>query len=513
MLAEMTSPRKIERVFLLFPPMRLARETMKRTLAPLGLSYLAAVIRDEVEVQIMDAAAESSYEKELDPVFTWYGSPLSEIRARIEQFRPDLVGISCIFSSIFPVIREVCREVKKIDPGIITMVGGTYPTFMAAECLKEPSLDLIALGEGEMTLRSVIRRLREGRALSEIDGLASKQDGPAVITPQTQWIEDLDSIPFPARDLLPMKLYPRVGVPHSLSTISPYHAPMISSRGCPSRCIFCSSTRFWGNHYRARSADNVLDEIGELINRWGIDEIQFEDDNMTADRKRAKAIFRGMIRRGYQIKFNYPNGVGLWTLDEELVDLMKEAGCYEMTLAYESGCQEVLRRIVKKPLNLEQARKMTRYVQSKKIRTDAFYIIGFPGETREQMQETFRFAREMKTDLANFFIANPLPGTEMYELAKSRGMLRQDFNFENLTYSRSPYHEGIFPAGELERMAGREFLKYSLRSFLRNPRVLLKKFFVDLLWQRPAYTLGILVRIWRRNAPSQTLRDEPSPRN
>ena len=508
----MTSPRKIERVFLLFPPVRLARETMKVASSPLGVSYLAAVIRNEVEVQIMDAVAESSYEEKMDPVFTWFGSPLSEIRARIEQFRPDLVGISCIFSSVFPVIREVCQEVKKIDPGIWTIIGGSYPTFLAADCLNEPSLDLIALGEGEMTLLSVIRHLREGRPLSEIDGLARKENGKVVITPKTRWIEDLDSIPFPARELLPMKLYPRVGVPHSLSMTSRNYATMITSRGCPARCIFCSSTRFWGNRYRTRSPDNVLDEIGEMINRWGIDEIQFEDDNMTADRKRAKEIFRGMIARGYRIKFNHPNGVSLWTLDEELVDLMVEAGCYEMALAYESGCQEVLRQIVKKPVNLEQARKMTRYIRNKKIRTDAFYILGFPGETREQMQETFRFAREMKTDLAYFFIANPLPGTEMHEIAKSRGMLRKDFNFENLSYSRSPYHEGIFPAGELERMAGREFIKYSLRSLLRNPRVLLKRFFVDLLWKRPLYTFRILVRIWRRNIPSPTLREEPSPR-
>jgi len=494
----MPEKRKIERVFLLFPPVRLARETMKVASSPLGVSYLAAVIRNEAEVQIMDAVAESDYKKKLDPVFTWYGSPLSEIQARMERFQPDLVGVSCIFSSVFPVIREVCREVKKMDPRILTITGGGYPTFLAEDCLHEPSLDMIALGEGEMTLLSVIRHLQEGRALSEIDGLAFKENGQAVITPQTRWIENLDSIPFPARDLLPMKLYPRVGASHSLSTTSRHYAPMLTSRGCPARCIFCSSTHFWGNHYRTRSAENVLDEIGEMINRWGIDEIQFEDDNMTADRKRAKAIFRGMIERGYQIKFNYPNGVSLWTLDEELVDLMVAAGCYEMTLAYESGCQEVLRQIVKKPLHLKQAAEITRYIRTKKIRTDAFYICGFPGETREQIRETIRFAHQMKTDLAYFFVANPLPGTELYEIAKSRQLLEEDFNFENLSYSRSPYREGIFAAGELERIVSRAFLSYSLRSFLRRPWVFLKRFLFDLLFQRPRYTLGILIRIWRR---------------
>jgi len=243
----------------------------------------------------------------------------------------------------------------------------------------------------------------------------------------------------------------------------------------------------------------VLDEIGELIEKWGIDEVQFEDDNLTVDKKRAKDIFRGIIDRGYKIGLNFPNGVALWTLDEELVDLIEEAGAYEMTLAYESGCQEVLSKIVKKPLNLEKARKITRYIQGKKIRTNAFYIFGFPGETKEQMRQTFRFANEMKTDMAYFFVANPLPGTEMYEIARKRGMLRGDFNFEDLTFTRSAYHEGVFKKGELERMAGREFVKYNMRSAMRHPLVFFKKSVVDLILKRPRYALGLVIRILRRN--------------
>jgi radical SAM superfamily enzyme YgiQ (UPF0313 family) len=259
------------------------------------------------------------------------------------------------------------------------------------------------------------------------------------------------------------------------------------------------STRFCGNRYRFRSPGNVLDEIGELISRWGIDELQFEDDNFSADRERAKAILQGIMDRGYKIKFNFPNGVALWTLDEEMVDLMIAAGCYEMTLAFESGCQEVLSRIVKKPLHLEKARKITKYIHSRKLRTNAFYIFGFPGETLEQMRETFRFANEMKTDTAYFFVANPLPGTEMFERARDMGLLRGDFNFEDLTFTRSAYHEGVFPRGMLEKMAGREFLKYNLRSFLRHPTVLFRKAVLDLLLKRPRYTLGLLLRVLRRN--------------
>ncbi len=496
----MTSDRKIERVFLLFPPVRLCRETMKVASSPLGVGYIAAYIRDDVEVQIMDAAAESGHEHYMDEEFVWFGSPLSEIRERIEKFKPDIVGMTCIFSSVFPVIREVCREVKRIDPEILTITGGSYPHFMAEHCLSsEPSLDMVALGEGEQAMRDLINHLRKGKSIGDIDGLAFKEDGRVVVNPRTKWIENLDDIPFPARDLLPMDLYRKIGVPHSLSTASSNFAPIISSRGCPARCIYCSSTSFWGNKPRFRSPDNVLDEIGELIEKWGIEEIQFEDDNMTADRKRAKKIFRGIRERGYKIKFNYPNGVAMWTLDEEMIDLMEEAGCYEMTLAYESGCQKVLREIVKKPVNLERAAEITKYIHKKKIRTDAFYIIGFPGETLEQIQETIDFAHRMKTDIAYFFVANPLPGTELYRIAKEKNMLMDGFDFENLSYSHSAYHDGVFGEGVLEKKAGRAFVKYSLLSFLRKPHVFLKRLLWDLFVKRPRYTIGILVRIWRRS--------------
>ena len=467
---------------------------------PLGVGYLGAVIKNDVEVEIMDAAVESDHEHSMGDDFTWHGSPLEQIRRRIEKFKPDILGVSCIFSLAFPVVREICREVKRIDPDIFTITGGSYPTFRPEYCLSEPALDMIAQGEGELVLLDLIHNLQEGRPLSEVDGLAYKDGERAVINPKTRWIEDLDSIPFPARELLPMQTYKRKGIPHSVTVAADNFAPLITSRGCPARCIYCSSTRFWGNRYRFRSAKNVLDEIGELIERWGVREIQFEDDNMTADRKRAKAIFQGIIDRGYRIKFSFPNGLAIWTLDREIVDLMEAAGCFELTLAFESGSQEFVREVVKKPVDLEKGVAIAEYIRSKKkIRTNAFFIIGFPGETRQQIDQTLAFADRAKTDLAYFFVATPLPGTELYEIAKNRGLLREDFSFENVSYARSSYHEGVFPRGELEKKAARAFVRYNIRSFLRRPHIFFKRYIVDLLLKRPGYAFTILLRVWRRN--------------
>lgn len=495
------APRKIERVFLLFPPVRLYKETMKLVFPPLGISYLAAVIRDCAEVKIMDAVAEGFYnEAELDEDFLMYGSSYDEILRRIREFQPDIIGITCLFSSVFPIVREICKRVKRLDPEIITITGGTYPTFLAEDLLsREPDLDLIALGEGEYTLRDLIAAICQDRDFSKIEGLAWKENGRVRLNPKTSWIENLDQLPFPARDLLPMNLYPKIIVPHSFSSKEKLNTPMITSRGCPARCNFCSSSKFWGYRYRWRSPENVLDEIGELIRKWGIKEIQFEDDNFTANKKRAKQIFQGIIDRGYQIAFNMPNGIAVWTLDEEMIGLMKRAGCYEVTLAFESGCQEVLDRIIKKPLDLQKAREITRRIHQAGIHTNAFYIFGFPGETREQIQETFQFARRIKTNMAYFFIANPLPGTELYQRAKAEDLLPDDFNFENLTFTKYIYKPKYFKPHELERMAGREFVKYNLLSIFRNPWYLFKKAILDLFFRRPRYTLGLLLRVYRRN--------------
>ncbi len=496
----MSFTRNIEKIFLLFPPVRMFHENPQQLLSPLGLGYIASVIRNEVDVEIMDAAVEGFDQKvRLDKDFVRYGSSYDKILSRIEAFKPDIVGISCLWSTVQPVMLELCREVKKIDKDIITITGGSSPTFMPEENMKEKNLDVIVLGEGEETMLSIIRHMREGRTFADIDGIVYR-DGECIITnPKTKWIKNLDAIPFPARDLLPMGLYRTVGIPHSITASSHNSSPIVTSRGCPAKCIYCSSTNFWGHKFRFRSPENVLDEIGELINRWGIEEMQFEDDNTTAKPSRAKAIFQGIIDRGYKINFCFPNGIALWTLDEELVDLMVEAGCYEMSLPFESGCQQVLRDIVKKPTNLEKARNIAEYIKSKGIRTTGFYIIGFPGETKEQMLETFRFADNMKTDIGYFFVANPLPGTELYAIAKKQGLLRDDFSFENNTYTRSAFNEKIHPKGELEKMVSHQFLKYSIRSFFRKPLLILKTFFFDLLLKHPRKTLGLLVRIVKRN--------------
>lgn len=496
--------RKIKRLMMILPPTRARAETIRMCMPPLGAAYIAASVRDLCDVEILDATTEGYHIEEIiGDGFVRYGLSYDEIISRIEKFKPDMIGITCLFSAVFPVVRELTERIKKCDPNIIVGAGGTHPTFLPDECMRGSKLDFIGLGEGEETMRSLIGALDRG-GIEDIDGLAWRdEDGAIRIRPKIKYIDDLDSLPYPARGLLPMELYPRRQIPHSLGFRHRRLANIFTSRGCHCKCIFCSSTHFWGPKWRPRSPDNVLDEIQELIADWGIREIQFEDDNMTANRERAQAIFRGIIDRKLDIRFNFPNGVALWTLDEKTIDLMAEAGCYETVLAYESGVQSVLDCIVHKPMKLDRALHLTRHFQKSGIRTLAFYIVGFPGETLEQVKSTFKFASAADTDMAYFFTANPLPGSTLYKMVKENGWLKPGFNFENNSFSRLPYNTPDWRAEDVEKLAAREFLIYSLRSIARHPLTMGRKIIMDVMLKRPGYILDTLKRFIKRNLGGQ----------
>ncbi|MCK4412524.1 MAG: B12-binding domain-containing radical SAM protein [Candidatus Eisenbacteria sp.] len=434
--------RQVRRVLLIHPPIRIARESLKFCQMPLGVSYLAAYIRDRYEVAVLDASADG-YEHEEDDIngFFRYGLSMDAIAERIRAFTPDVVGISCPFSPTYPVVEEIATLAKKIDSRIVTIVGGNHPTFLAEECFARPAgddIDYIVLGEGEQRLRELLTAIETGASLAELDGLAYRRDGSIVVQPMTTSIMDVDGIPFPARDLMPMKRYAEINVPHIVFAHGCSSTSFFTGRGCPSRCTFCSSTIFWGvqKRLRNRSPENVLDEIGECIEKYGIDEFHIEDDNFTADVPRAKAILQGILDRGYKIRWSAPNGLAVWTLDEELVRLMKASGVSEIVLAFESGSQEVLTKIMHKPLKLEDAVEKVRIVQKYDIRHNALFMIGLPGETMAQIHQTIDFVKSLRLEAANLFAFFPLPGTPAYETCKAQGYIPEDFNFTQNSSTR-----------------------------------------------------------------------------
>jgi len=458
-------------LLLIYPPVTFSVQSAKQSCPPLGVSYLAAAVRDRCDVEIMDAAVEGyEHEERIGPNLMRYGLPISEIARAVERFRPDAVGVSCIFSSQFPTVARICEAVKKTDPDILTLTGGTHPTFMPERSLeKAPHLDCIVRGEGERTLQRIVETTNDGSDWRSLPGVAFRKNGRPVVNPKAGLIGDLDSLPLPARDLLPMEKYFNKNLPMGIvSRRSPW-ANVITSRGCPARCAFCSSTRFWGHCYRMRKPEAVLDEIELLTNEYGVKEIKFFDDNLAAHLPRAKEIFRGMIERGIRVSWNTPNGIGIHNLDFEVMELMKKSGAYELTLAVESGDPDVLRDIIHKPFDLDRALEVSRMLRRMKLGTYGFFILGFPGETREQIKRTIDFAWKLDLDRISVFVANPLPGTEIFRTCVEKGYIPGDFPFEEADYFNARFDTPEWEGKWVERTRKRFFWTYNLSLPFRGP--------------------------------------------
>jgi len=463
---------------LIFPPVTMARTYDKMCCMPMGIAYLGAVLREEYEVRLLDAVVEGHrFERDVTERIFQYGLDAEAIMDRVRRFGPDVVGLSCLFSSQFAAVADISARVKSWDPDVVVVTGGTHPTFLPRRCLEEEGIDYIVMGEAEESFPALLRALESGRGFDDIDGLAWRDDGDVRVHPKTAWIKDLDSLPFPARDMLPMEKYFKINVPFLFFAKSPRNISFITSRGCPCRCNFCSSTRFWGGKYRTRSPESVLSELEHIKSRYGVKEVKFEDDNLTVNRQRAKAIFRGMIERGLGLSWNMPNGVMVKTLeDREMVALMKESGCYEVILAFESGDQYVVDNIVNKPLDLEKARDTVKAVQDAGIDTHAFFIIGFPGESMAQIRNTFRYARSLKLDKFYVFIFNPLPGTPLFDQCLERGLIRDVRQAEENCYLMSGFSTEDWTAKELEAIQKREYWRATFDLMTRKPGKFLGKY-------------------------------------
>lgn len=345
---------------------------------------------------------------------------------------------------------------------------------MPEETLQDKNIDFVVLGEGELTLRDLLVRINKGQHYDDLDGLAFRQNGGIKINPKTFFIRDLDMLPFPSRELLPMNRYFDINRPQALTWKKRPNTSIITSRGCGARCIFCGTTRHWGNRFRARSADNVIKEVDYLIKEYGIKEIQFIDDNLLTDRARAIQLLDGLKER--KLSWWAPHGFAAWTLDKKLLRKLKESGCYEITLGIDSGDKRVLKEIIHKPLNIDAIPSLVQEMRRLKINTKAYFIIGFPGETKKEIQTTFRFARTLKLDAATFFVASPLPGTELYKICSENNYIEPEFTWQDIDFSKAVIRTKEFSPKEIEEWAHRETLLINLRTFFVNPATFIKKF-------------------------------------
>jgi radical SAM superfamily enzyme YgiQ (UPF0313 family) len=371
---------------------------------PLGLLYVAAYARKHTthEISVLDATVE--------------GVGYDRLKGRIAEMKPDVVGVTATTFTLVDAMMVV-GLVKEISPDIVVVIGGPHPYIYPTETVRLPGIDFAVLGEGEATFSALLDNLGDYDALSKIRGLAyADKSGDVVNTGIPPLVEDLDSLPFPARDLTPYMEY------SSLIAKRRPVTTMITSRGCPYRCLFCDRPHL-GKKFRPRSAMNVVDEMNECYD-MGIREILIYDDTFTISKQRVLDICAEIKRRGLDIGWDVRARVD--TVNAEMLRAMKDAGCERIHYGVEAGTPEVIETL-RKGITLEQVRDVFKMTKDEGISILAYFMIGSPGETREQIYESLRLARELGPDFMHLAITTPFPETDLYRMGFEKGVLTEDY--------------------------------------------------------------------------------------
>ncbi len=415
------------RVLLINPPNTYRHGDDFAVTFPLGLAYLAGTLEaNGHEPVILDALA--GYEPPTEMIDGLYrcGMTEQEIVAEVARVKPDLIGLTCAYTVQYPTTRDLAHAIKRATDTPI-VIGGAHCSALPMETLAEGCFDYVVIGEGEMPLLALCRHIEKGTGLTDVKGIAYRDEDGAQRRNEKEPIEEVSTVPVPARHLFDMSAYVNSEYSHNGSTMRMPYATMISSRGCPLQCSFCSVHTIWGRNNRTRSPKETVDAIEHLVRDHGIKEIHFEDDMLIMDRKRMIAICHEIVDRKLDITWTTPNGVYVNALNEELLTAMKAAGCYQLALAVESGSRSVL-RLMNKNVRLEYAREVVSIMRRLKMGVYFFFIIGMPGEKEEDIIQTVEYAKDLRPDEAYFSIATPYPGTPLYDQCRERGYIPENYD-------------------------------------------------------------------------------------
>jgi magnesium-protoporphyrin IX monomethyl ester (oxidative) cyclase len=460
--------------------------------APLGLMYLAGYLRKFglaskiVELGIFDIKQALLLKDRVR-----FGLSDKRIVEILRREKPKIVGITSMYSVYYRDIMEIAQTIKKFNKRIKVVIGGNHASSYWNFVLKDKNIDFVVIGEGEQTFLELCQAiLKRKKDYSKIKGIAFNfnKNGEIIRTRPRELIFNLDDIPFPARDLMAFEKY------LATSKHNPYlmrypATTIITSRGCPGHCVYCTVRAVWGRTWRGRSPQNVVDEIEELVNKYGVREIAFLDDSASVDKKRWNAICDELISRKLNIKWTTPNGIAHWTLDKPTIKKMYEAGCYRITFGIESGNPET-RKFLGKPYPLKQAKELIQYANSIGMWTICTHIIGFPYEKMNSINDTIEFAKKCGTDFATFFLLIPQPTSDVYNYFRKENLLNFDRFFEDLKINGDEFEKINYILNEtgadtkyfkkeelreIQKKAYREFITYRALSYLFDPTKLVRK--------------------------------------
>ncbi len=439
---------------------------------PLGLAYMAAVLeKNDFEVQIFDC-----------PVC---GTDHKKLRTELESFQPTIVGIGAMTPTIESALKSA-RIAKEVCPDSKVVMGGPHATFADKEILTdEKAVDIIVRGEGEETIVELSQQSPDLKKIGEIKGITFRKDNQIVQTTNRPFIQDLDSLPLPAYKYLPMEKYNITG--RNLLSI-------ISSRGCPYQCPFCVASQMFGAPFRARSPKKVLDEMEWLRDEYSAEGVAFQDDTLTFNKARALEICDGMIER--KMKLPWGCGTRADAVTKDLVAKMSKAHCDEVMFGVESGCQR-MRDLLKKKVTNEQCENAIKWTKEAGIFVTVSVILGYPGETKETLQESLEFVRRAEPDDVWLCHATPFPGTELRELVKSYGWkMSEDWTLYN---TMNPiFEDPTFPAKDIAEIRKNFYNKFYSPKYVMRQAV--KGYLKGNLYSKIMTRTGANYMLWRAMA-------------
>ena len=453
------------KIVLIFPP---SLYQTKQTMPPLGLAWLAAVLRENgySNVSIIDSVV-NNYSNE-------------NVLEILRRNTPDIIGMSFGTQNRFYAF-DLIREIKKKFSNITIVAGGPHPTLTADDMLHSiKEVDIVVKGEGEYTFLDLVKTLDIKGNLKNVKGISFRENNQAVHNALREPIKDLDSLPLPARDLLPMEKYEQVIPLTNYSCTS-----MITARGCPYSCVYCSTAEQWGHHIRHRSADNIIFEIEHIIKNYHFDGVGFFDDVFTMNKNRVIEFCQKIIGKKLEIKWWCEARAN--TIDEEMVGWMKKAGCEHISMAIESGSPQILKNI-KKMITLEQAENAVKIIKGAGIKLKIFFMHGLPGEGYKDIRATVFLSRYLQgkygVEESTQAISLIYPGTALERTAKKIGSLPEDFSWSvpfNETRSYAPLSTCPYiPIFEQPGLSYEQVFKYVKRAkieyYILHPLQLIRNF-------------------------------------
>lgn len=451
------------KVLLIYPPITNEEIYSKYSkaapcLPPLGLCYLAKYLLDaNYEVKIIDCLVERL--------------TLDELRIRIMQYSPTIVGVSSTTVAFYHA-KQVISIVKGINYEIKTILGGAHISACQEETMKECSdLDIGIIGEGEQTLLEIVRKIENKDSFTSVNGIMYRDNGKIIKTQPRLAVQDLDQIPFPARELLPnLSSYVHTAYRGKENKVI---ATMITSRGCPFSCTYCDQSVF-GKNWRKHSADYVFSEMKWLIEKFKVDFISIEDDNFTLFKPRVKEICQKIIDHSLNINWTCSGRVN--NVDDDLLRLMKKAGCECIYVGLESGVPRI-QKLIKKSISKEEVNEGIRKIKSNGLKVIGSFMLGIPSETREDMKQTMDYALSLPLDGISFFTFTPYPNTELRKLAFEYGKVSENWQDYSGHPNSLPYIPNDMTQDELL-----DFQEKAYKRFLLRPSYLFKYLLNHSIW-------------------------------